>query len=165
MNYQNEQGRILNYYLYGTVVTRYGLASLNHGMRQGNKNLLQKTDWYGKIHSLVSSSAIRWALRFYLQKQGYPVNRVWDEDEHINRLIDENFDPNKFYLGAPLTLKDFGLAIGSLKLDDGSLDKECTPTSPPITGESTTSPPSSSSKSLMYSKIVAKRLPPRPDES
>ncbi len=97
MNYQNEQGRIPNYYLYGTVVTRYGLASLNHGMRQGNKNLLQKTDWYGKIHSLVSSSAIRWALRFYLQKQGYCVNRVWDEEELNPLLIDKNRDPNTFY--------------------------------------------------------------------
>ncbi len=97
MNYQNEQDRIPNYYLYGTVVTRYSLASLNHGMRQGNKTLLQKAYWYGKIHSLVNSSAIRWALRFYLQKQGYSVNRIWDEEELINRLIDENFDPNTFY--------------------------------------------------------------------
>lgn len=84
------------YYLYGTVLTRYGLASLNHGIRQGNKTLLQKTYWYDKIHSLVSSSAIRWALRFYLQKKGYPVNRSWDEDEHINRLVDEDFDPVQF---------------------------------------------------------------------
>lgn len=97
MNSQNKQDSIPNYYLYGTAVTRYASASLNHGMRQGTKTLLQKAYWYGKYHSLVSSSAIRWALRFYLQKQGYPVNRVWDEDEHINRLIDENFDPVKFY--------------------------------------------------------------------
>ena len=97
MNQNNNDNKIPNYYLYGTVVTRYGLASLNHSIRQGNKTILQKGYWDGKIHSFVGSSAIRWALRFYLQKQGYLVNRVWNEDEHINRLTDENFDPEKFY--------------------------------------------------------------------
>jgi CRISPR-associated protein Cst2 len=97
MNQNNNDDRIPNYYLYGTVLTRYGLASLNHGMRQGNKTILQKGYWNSKIHSFVGSSAIRWALRFYLQKQGYLVNRVWDENEHINRLISEDFDPEQFY--------------------------------------------------------------------
>lgn len=97
MNQNNNDNKIPNYYLYGTVVTRYGLASLNHGIRQGNKTILQKGYWDGKIHSFVSSSSLRWALRFYLQKQGYLVNRVWDEDEHINRLTQQIFDPEKFY--------------------------------------------------------------------
>lgn len=97
MNQNNNGGRILNYYLYGTVVTRYGLASLNHGIRQGNKTILQKGYWDGKIHSFVSSTSLRWALRFYLQKQGYLVNRIWDEDEHINQLTDEDCDPENFY--------------------------------------------------------------------
>lgn len=96
MNHNDKEDKILNYYLYGTVITRYGLASLNHGMRQGNKTVLQKGYWDGKIHSFVGSSAIRWALRFYLQKQGYLVNRVWAEDEHINRLTSEEFDPEQF---------------------------------------------------------------------
>lgn len=94
---QTNDKNIRNYYLYGTVLTRYGLASLNHDMRRGNKTTLQKGYWNGKIHSFVGSSAIRWALRFYLQKQGYSVNRVWDEDEHINRLTSEDFDPEEFY--------------------------------------------------------------------
>lgn len=97
MSQNNNDNKIPNYYLYGTVLTRYGLASLNHGMRQGNKTILQKGYWDGKIHSFVGSSAIRWALRFYLQKQGYLVNRVWDEDEHINRLTSEDFNPERFY--------------------------------------------------------------------
>jgi len=97
MSQNNNDNKIPNYYLYGTVLTRYGLASLNHGMRQGNKTILQKGYWHGKIHSFVGSSAIRWALRFYLQKQGYLVNRVWDEDEHTNQLISENFNPERFY--------------------------------------------------------------------
>jgi CRISPR-associated protein Cst2 len=94
---QTNDNNIPNYYLYGTVLTLYGLASLNHDMRRGNKTSLQKGYWNGKIHSFVGASAIRWALRFYLQKQGYSVNRVWDEDEHINRLTSEDFDPEKFY--------------------------------------------------------------------
>jgi CRISPR-associated protein Cst2 len=94
---QTNDKNIPNYYLYGTVLTRYGLASLNHDMRRGNKTTLQKGYWNGKIHSFVGSSAIRWALRFYLQKQGYLVNRTWNEDEHINNLTSENFNPKEFY--------------------------------------------------------------------
>ncbi len=92
-----KKNEILNHYLYGTVLTGYSLASVSHGMRQGNKSILQKAYWDGKIHSLVGSSSLRWALRFYLQCKGYPVNRVWDEDEHINRLSDENFNPERFF--------------------------------------------------------------------
>lgn len=94
---QTNEKNIPNYYLYGTVLTRYGLASLNHDMRRGNKTTLQKGYWNGKIHSFVGSSAIRWALRFYLQKQGYLVHRTWNEDEHINELKNEDFDPEEFY--------------------------------------------------------------------
>jgi CRISPR-associated protein Cst2 len=94
-NYNNHKN--LNYYLYGTVLTRYGFASLSHGIRQGNKTILQKGYWCNKIHSFVGASSIRWALRFYLQKQGYLVNRVWDEDEHINWLTDDYGDPETFY--------------------------------------------------------------------
>ncbi|MHC5729617.1 MAG: CRISPR-associated protein, partial [Nostoc sp.] len=97
MSQKKNDNNIPNYYLYGTVLTRYGLASLNHDIRRGNKTILQKGYWNGKIHSFVGSSAIRWALRFYLQKQGYLVNRVWNEDEHINRLTSEDFDPEQFY--------------------------------------------------------------------
>ncbi|MCC5666739.1 hypothetical protein LC653_23320 [Nostoc sp. CHAB 5784] len=71
MSQKKNDNNIPNYYLYGTVLTRYGLASLNHDIRRGNKTILQKGYWNGKIHSFVGSSAIRWALRFYLQKQGY----------------------------------------------------------------------------------------------
>ncbi|WP_414516792.1 CRISPR-associated protein [Nostoc sp. PCC 9305] len=97
MSQKKNDNNIPKYYLYGTILTRYGLASLNHDIRRGNKTILQKGYWNGKIHSFVGSSAIRWALRFYLQKQGYLVNRVWDEDEHINRLTSEDFDPEQFY--------------------------------------------------------------------
>ncbi|MEL6931335.1 MAG: hypothetical protein AAFO95_22335, partial [Cyanobacteria bacterium J06600_6] len=84
------------YYLFGTLLTDYGSASLNHGKSKGNTSFLQKARWHNKLHSVVNSDAIRWALRFYWQQNGYSVNRNWDGDEFINNWIDENFDPERF---------------------------------------------------------------------
>ena len=86
------------YYLFGTLLTHYGPASLNHGSRKGNTSPLQKAKWHNKnkYHSVVNSDAIRWSLRYYWQQQGYPVNRIWDADEFKNIWIDENFDPVRF---------------------------------------------------------------------
>ncbi len=84
------------YYLFGTFLTHYSSASLNHGKSKGNTSPLQKARWQNKLHSVVNSDAIRWALRFYWQQNGYPVNRNWDGDEFINNWIDENFDPERF---------------------------------------------------------------------
>ena len=84
------------YYLFGTLMTHYGSASLNHGSRKGNKSPLQKSKWRNKFHSTVNSDAIRWSLRYYWQQQGYEVNRVWDADEFINNWTDPNFDPERF---------------------------------------------------------------------
>ena len=52
--------------------------------------------WHDKTHSTVSGDAIRWALRYYWQQQGYLVNRIWDSDTFTPQLIDENFDPVRF---------------------------------------------------------------------
>ena len=84
------------YYLFGTLMTHYGSASLNHGKSKGNTSPLQKSKWRNKMHSTVNSDAIRWSLRYYWQQQGYPVNRVWDADEFINTWTDSNFDPEIF---------------------------------------------------------------------
>ena len=84
------------YYLFGTIVTHYGSASLNHGKSKGNISPLQKSKWHNKIHSTVNSDAIRWSLRYYWQQHGYSVNRVWDVDEFINTWTDSNFDPKRF---------------------------------------------------------------------
>lgn len=84
------------YYLFGTLLTHYGSASLNHGKSKGNTSPLQKARWHNKIHSVVNSDPIRWALRFYWQQNGYPVNRNWDGDEFVNTWIDENFNPERF---------------------------------------------------------------------
>ena len=84
------------YYLFGTLLTHYGSASLNHGKKKGNTSFLQKARWHNKLHSVVNSDPIRWALRFYWQQNGYPVNRNWDGDEFVNNWLDENFDPERF---------------------------------------------------------------------
>ena len=84
------------YYLFGTLLTHYGSASLNHGKSKGNTSFLQKARWHNKLHSAVNSDPIRWALRFYWQQNGFPVNRNWDGDEFINTWKDRNFDPEKF---------------------------------------------------------------------
>ena len=84
------------YYLFANLVTHYGPASLNHGQRKGNVSPLQKAKWHNKIHSIVNSDAIRWALRYYWQQHGYPVNRNWYAEEFKNKWIDENFDPVRF---------------------------------------------------------------------
>ena len=84
------------HYLFGTLLTHYGSASLNHGKRKGNTSPLQKAKWNNKIHSVVNSDTIRWALRYYWQQNGYPVNRNWDGDNFINYWIDEQFNPEKF---------------------------------------------------------------------
>lgn len=84
------------YYLFGTLLTHYGSASLNHGKRKGNTSFLQKARWHNKLHSVVNSDTIRWALRFYWQQNGYTVNRNWDGDEFVNNWIDENFDSERF---------------------------------------------------------------------
>lgn len=84
------------YYLFGTLLTHYGSASLNHGQRKGNISPLQKCQWYDKLHSTVNSDAIRWALRYYWQQMDYPVNRIWDADNFVNRFTNDNFDPVQF---------------------------------------------------------------------
>ncbi|MGL5836744.1 MAG: DevR family CRISPR-associated autoregulator, partial [Waterburya sp.] len=84
------------YYLFGTLLTHYGSASLNHGKSKGNTSPLQKAKWHNKFHSVVNSDPIRWALRYYWQQNGYPVNRNWDGDKFINYLLDKNFNPEKF---------------------------------------------------------------------
>lgn len=84
------------YYLFGTLLTHYGSASLNHGKKKSNTSPLQKARWRNRLHSAVNGDSIRWALRFYWQQNGYSVNRNWDGDEFVNIWNDENFDPEKF---------------------------------------------------------------------
>ncbi|WP_414756283.1 DevR family CRISPR-associated autoregulator [Anabaena sp. CCY 9910] len=87
------------FHLFGNILTSYGTAANNRGENEGNTTTLQKLIWKGEVHSTVSSEAIRWALRYYWQNAGYPVNRRWDENaqpvpDHI--LQDPNFDDTRF---------------------------------------------------------------------
>ncbi len=70
----------MTFHLYGNILTFYGVAANNRGENEGNITTLQKLLWKGETHTMVSAEAIRWAIRYYWQKAGYPVNRVWNDD-------------------------------------------------------------------------------------
>lgn len=87
------------FHLFGNIITSYGTAANNRGENEGNITPLQKLEWKGEPRTTVSAEAIRWALRYYWQRVGYPVNRRWDEDakpvaDHIWQ--DLNFDEERF---------------------------------------------------------------------
>lgn len=75
----------MSLHVFGSIVTYPGVAANNRGETEGNISTLQKLLWKGQVHTTVSSEAIRWALRYYWQKNGYDVNREWDEfkQDHI----------------------------------------------------------------------------------
>ncbi|BAY32868.1 CRISPR-associated negative autoregulator [Nostoc carneum NIES-2107] len=86
-------------HLFGNILTIYGTAANNRGENEGNITTLQKINWKGEVHTTVSAEAIRWALRYYWQNNGYEVNRRWDENaqplaDHI--LQDLNFNNVRF---------------------------------------------------------------------
>ena len=85
--------------LYGIVLTDYGVAANNRGENEGNITTLQKILWQGEIHTTVSAEAIRWAIRYYWQCAGIPVNRVWNEEKNDHEWRDPKWtawtDPGK----------------------------------------------------------------------
>lgn len=83
-------------HLFGMILTHYAPASNNHGQAEGNYIPMQKLLWRGEPHTIVSSEAIRWALRHYWQRSGYPVNRRWYDDLNDFRFENPDFDPVKF---------------------------------------------------------------------
>lgn len=78
-------------HLFGLVITSHGTAANNRGENEGNVTTLQKLLWNGEVHSTVSAEAIRWALRYYWQRSGKGVNRVWDEDANDHQWQDERW--------------------------------------------------------------------------
>jgi CRISPR-associated protein Cst2 len=89
----------MTFHLYGNILTFYGVAANNRGENQGNITTLQKLLWKGETHTIVSSEAIRWAIRYYWQKAGIPVNRVWNDDlpnEQNPHWQDYNFNVEKY---------------------------------------------------------------------
>jgi len=71
----------MSLHVYGSIVTCPGIAANNRGENEGNISTLQKILWKGQAHTTVSSEAIRWAVRYYWQQSGIPVNRVWVEEK------------------------------------------------------------------------------------
>jgi len=80
-------------HLFGIVVTPFGTAANNRGENEGNITTLQKLLWKGDVHSTVSAEAIRWAYRYYWQRAGLPVNRVWDEVKNDHVWQDQKWLP------------------------------------------------------------------------
>lgn len=89
----------MTFHLYGNILTFYGVAANNRGENQGNITTLQKLIWKGETHTVVSSEAIRWAIRYYWQKVKVhgQVNRQWNENSAPNevnpRWQNTDFDP------------------------------------------------------------------------
>jgi len=89
----------MSLHLFGAVLTGHGVAANNRGENEGNITTLQKLLWKGKVHTTVSSEAIRWAIRYYWQVKGYNkdkkehvVNRVWVEQKQDHEWQDEKWE-------------------------------------------------------------------------
>jgi len=80
-------------HLFGLVATPYGAAANNRGENEGNITTLQKLLWKGEVHSTVSAEAIRWAIRYFWQRTGIPVNRVWDDLTADHKWQDSSWLP------------------------------------------------------------------------
>src|SRR5262249_4122872 len=80
-------------HLFGLIATPYGAAANNRGENEGNITTLQKLLWKGDVHTTVSAEAIRWALRYFWEKNGYPVNRQWNEEEYDHEWRDQSWTP------------------------------------------------------------------------
>jgi CRISPR-associated protein Cst2 len=79
-------------HLFGLVITPHGTAANNRGENEGNITTLQKLLWNGETHTTVSAEAIRWAVRYYWQRRGIPVNREWDEETNDHKWRDAKWE-------------------------------------------------------------------------
>ncbi len=71
----------MSLHIFGAIITTPGIAANNRGENDGNITTLQKILWGGQVCTTVSAEAIRWAVRYFWQMTGIPVNRVWDENK------------------------------------------------------------------------------------
>lgn len=82
----------MSWHLFGLVATPHGTAANNRGENEGNITTLQKILWNNdEVHTTVSAEAIRWAIRYYWQRSGEAVNRVWDDEANEHRWQDERW--------------------------------------------------------------------------
>lgn len=82
-------------HLFGLIVTPYGTAANNRGENEGNITTLQKILWKNEVHTTVSAEAIRWAFRYYWQKQNGndSVNRRWNDETGDHNWQDQTWKP------------------------------------------------------------------------
>ncbi len=85
----------MTYHLFGNLITARGIAANNRGETEGNCTTLPKVFWGDKLHVSVSAEAIRWAIRYYWQVMGIPVNRQWIEEDQDIELVLAQDEPNK----------------------------------------------------------------------
>ncbi len=116
-------------YLFGNIVTAYGTAANNRGESEGNISTLQKILWRGEAYSSVSAEAIRWALRYYWQQMGYPVNRFWNEEQEVHEWQDRQWlswtDPEGKGKDKEVYIDDdlLGFMLAEAAKEDGSDQK------------------------------------------
>ncbi len=82
----------MSLHIFGAVVTANGVAANNRGENEGNITTLQKLLWQGQVHTTVSAEAIRWAMRYYWQRKGMPVNRVWNDEKEDHEWRDAKWE-------------------------------------------------------------------------
>lgn len=78
-------------HVFGAIVTSQGVAANNRGETEGNITTLQKVLWNDAVHTTVSAEAIRWAMRYYWQKNGLDVNWSWNDDKNDHEWKDPNW--------------------------------------------------------------------------
>src|SRR5213593_4414748 len=78
-------------HLFGLIATPYGAAANNRGENEGNITTLQKLLWKGDVHTTVSAEAIRWALRYFWERNGSQVNRQWIEEIYDHQWRDQTW--------------------------------------------------------------------------
>lgn len=83
-------------HLFGIICTHHGTAANNRGETEGNITTLQKLLWENEVHTTVSAEAIRWAIRYFWQLTGRPVNRRWDDTTNQHRWATQEFDPAQY---------------------------------------------------------------------
>jgi len=113
-------------HLFGLIATPYGIAANNRGENDGNITTLQKLLWNSEVHTTVSAEAIRWAIRYYWQRKGLPVNRQWLEDDNDHQWNDPRWlawtDPDGKGKGMARRIDDdtLGYMVAEAAKDDGS---------------------------------------------
>ncbi len=111
----------MSLHVFGAVLTAPGVAANNRGENEGNITTLQKLLWRGQVHTTVSAEAIRWAMRYYWQCSGIPVNRKWDDEKEDHIWEDESWKGWKKADGETFIDDDL---LGFMKAEGGKTEGE-----------------------------------------